>query len=393
MADQTPQVGSTEQPAQPPAQLHFQPDSRPVDEQLADLRVRIDVVDQQLIALLNARARLAQAVGEVKKLDGSPVFRPDREMQVIDKIQRYNPGPILPESIGPIWREVMSACRALESKQKVAFLGPVGTFTEQAMLNYFGSSIEPVACAGFEEIFRATEAGSADFGVVPIENSTEGVVARTLDLLLQSPLVITGETSLQVVHNLLRKSPSLAGISVVCAHPQALAQCQGWLSQHLPHAERRAVSSNAEGARLAAEDDTIAALASERAASQFGLHVVQRAVQDEAHNRTRFFILSHADRHKPAAPTGHDCVSLAVSVPNKPGAVHDLLVPLKQHGVSMTRIESRPARSGQWEYVFFIDMVGHPSSPNVAAALDALRAQCSFVKVLGSYPLDVHASV
>jgi chorismate mutase/prephenate dehydratase len=387
------------EPTPPPAapgahaQTHFEPDSRPVDEQLADLRVRIDVVDQQLITLLNARARLAQAVGEVKKLDGSPVFRPDREMQVIERIQRHNPGPILPESIGPIWREVMSACRALEAKQKVAFLGPVGTFTEQAMLNYFGSSIEPMACPSIDEIFRATASGSSDFGVVPIENSTEGVVARTLDLLLQSPLVISGETSLAVVHNLLRKAPGSEGIEVVCAHAQALAQCQGWLSQHLPHAERRAVSSNAEGARLASLDPTMAALASERAASMFGLHVVQGAVQDEAHNRTRFFILTHTDHHKAAAPTGHDCVSLAVSVANRPGAVHDLLVPLKQHGVSMTRIESRPARSGQWEYVFFIDMVGHPSAPHVAAALDALRAQCSFIKVLGSYPLDAHGSV
>jgi chorismate mutase/prephenate dehydratase len=375
------------------AEPHFQPDGRPVDEQLADLRVRIDVVDQQLIALLNARARLAQAVGEVKKIDGSPVFRPDREMQVIERIQRHNPGPILSDSIGPIWREIMSACRALESRQRVAFLGPVGTFTEQAMLHYFGSSIEPLACASIDEIFRATASGSADFGVVPIENSTEGVVARTLDLLLPSPLTISGETSLAVQHNLLRKEPGREGITVVAAHPQALAQCQGWLSQNLPHAERRAVSSNAEGARLASEDPSVAALASERAATLFGLHVVQHAVQDEANNRTRFFILTHGDHHKPAAPTGHDCISLVVSVANRPGAVHDLLVPLKQHGVSMTRIESRPARSGQWEYVFFIDMVGHPSMPNVAAALDALRAQCSFIKVLGSYPLDAHGSV
>jgi len=376
----------------PTSAPHFQPDGRPVDEQLADLRVRIDVIDQQLITLLNARAKLAQAVGEVKKIDGSPVFRPDRELQVIERIQRHNQGPVLNESIGPIWREIMSACRALEAKQRVAFLGPVGTFTEQAMFNHFGSSIEPVACASFDEIFRATASGSTDFGVVPIENSTEGVVARTLDLLLQSELTITGETSLAVQHNLLRKEASREGIEVVVAHPQALAQCQGWLSQNLPHAERRTVASNAEGARLAAENPAYAALASERAASMFGLHVVQKAVQDEAHNRTRFFIVTRADQHKPAGPTGQDCISLAVSVPNKPGAVHDMLVPLKQHGVSMNRIESRPARSGQWEYVFFIDVVGHPDTPNVAAALQALREQVSYIKVLGSYPLDVHGS-
>lgn len=369
---------------------HFKPDGRPVDEQLADLRVRIDVVDQQLLKLLNERAKLAQAVGEVKKIDGSPVFRPDREAQVIDRVKNRNPGPVLADSIAPIWREIMSACRSLEARQRVAFLGPVGTFSEQATLNYFGSSIEPMACPSIDEVFRATSARSADFGVVPIENSTEGVVARSLDLLLQSPLTIVGETSLLVTHNLLRKELSRDGIKVVAAHPQALAQCQGWLSQNLPGVERRAVSSNAEGARMAGEDDSIAALASERAASQYGLHVVQRAVQDEASNRTRFVVVTHADAHTPAAPTGHDCTSLAVSVDNRPGAVHDLLVPLKHHGVSMTRFESRPARSGQWEYVFFIDLAGHPAQDNVAAALDALRAQCSLFKVLGSFPLDVH---
>ncbi len=369
---------------------HFKPDGRPVDEQLADLRVRIDVVDQQLLKLLNERAKLAQAVGEVKKIDGSPVFRPDREAQVIDRVKNRNPGPVLADSIAPIWREIMSACRSLEARQRVAFLGPVGTFSEQATMNYFSSSIEPMACPSIDEVFRATSARSADFGVVPIENSTEGVVARSLDLLLQSPLTIVGETSLLVTHNLLRKEPNRDGIKVVAAHPQALAQCQGWLSQNLPGVERRAVSSNAEGARMAGEDGSIAALASERAASQYGLHVVQRAVQDEAHNRTRFVVVTHADAHTPAAPTGHDCTSLAVSVDNRPGAVHDLLVPLKQYGVSMTRFESRPARSGQWEYVFFIDLAGHPAQDNVAAALDALRAQCSLFKVLGSFPLDVH---
>lgn len=369
---------------------HFQPDGRPVDEQLADLRVQIDSLDQQLLSLLNHRAQLAQAVGEVKKLDGSPVFRPDREAQVIERVKGRNPGPIAADSIAPIWREVMSACRALESRQRVAFLGPVGTFSEQATLNYFGSSIDPLACPSIDEVCRATVSGSADFGVLPIENSTEGVVARSLDLLLQSPVTIIGATSLLVTHNLLRVTPGREGITQICAHPQALAQCQGWLSQNLPEAERVAVSSNAEGARLAAANPAVAALASERAATQYGLHVVQKAVQDEAHNRTRFVIVSHLDHAPPAGITGHDCTSLAVSVDNRPGAVHDLLVPLKRHGVSMTRFESRPARSGQWEYVFFIDLAGHPDQDNVAAALDELRAQCSLFKVLGSYPLDAH---
>ncbi|MDE2402151.1 MAG: prephenate dehydratase [Burkholderiales bacterium] len=363
---------------------------RPVDEQLADLRTRIDTVDQQLLALLNQRAQLAQAVGEVKKIDSSPVFRPDREAQVIDGLKAGNSGPIRSDSIAPIWREIMSACRSLEARLRVAFLGPVGTFSEQAALDYFGSSVDAMACPSIDEVFRATVTGSANFGVVPVENSTEGVVARSLDLLLQSPLTIIGETSLLVTHNLLSKKPQREGIKIVCAHPQALAQCQGWLSQNLPDAERRPVSSNAEGARLASQDDSIAALASARAASQYGLHVVQTAVQDEALNRTRFVVVTQTDKIPPAAPTGHDCTSLIVSVSNRPGAVHDLLAPLKRHGVSMTRFESRPARSGQWEYVFYMDLAGHPAQDNVAAAMDELRAQCLFFKVLGTYPLDVH---
>ena len=369
---------------------HPSPDQRPVEDQLGDLRGRIDAVDQQLLSLLNQRAQLAQAVGEVKKIDSSPVFRPDREAQVIDKLKNLNAGPIQAASIAPIWREIMSACRSLEARLRVAFLGPVGTFSEQAALDYFGSSIEALPCPSIDEVFRATVARSVDFGVVPVENSTEGVVARSLDLLLQSPLSIIGETSLLVSHNLLRKDLSCTGIKAVCAHPQALAQCQGWLSQNLPDAERRAVSSNAEGARMAGEDGNLAALASLRAASSYGLHVVQSGVQDDAHNRTRFVIVTGTDRHPPAVPTGHDCTSLIVSVANRPGAVHDMLVPLKRHGVSMTRFESRPARSGQWEYVFYIDLAGHPAQANVAAALDELRAQCSFFKVLGTYPLDAH---
>ncbi|NBD19604.1 prephenate dehydratase [Aquabacterium fontiphilum] len=380
-------MADAHQPSPLPSQP-YQPDDRPVDAQLADLRVRIDAVDQQLLALLNERAQLAHAVGEVKKIDGSPVFRPDREAQVIERVKAANPGPVLNDSIAPIWREIMSACRALEARQRVAFLGPVGTFSEQAALKYFGSSIEAIACANIDEVFRATLSGSADFGVAPVENSTEGVVARSLDLLLQSPLTIVGETSLLVTHNLLRLSPEREGITAVCAHPQALAQCQNWLSQHLPHAERRPVASNAEGARLAAADPSVAALASERAASIFGLHVVQRAVQDEAHNRTLFVVLTRPEQHVPSRPTGHDCTSLIVSVDNRPGAVHDLLAPLKRHGVSMTRFESRPARSGQWEYVFFIDLAGHLDEAPVAAAVDELRQLCSFVKVLGTFPVD-----
>jgi len=216
------------------------------------------------------------------------------------------------------------------------------------------------------------------------------MVARSLDQFLVTPLFIIGETSLFVRHNLLRKTNSLDGISAVCAHPQALAQCHGWLSNHLPGVERRPVASNAEGARLASLDAKLAGVASERAASEYGLHVVAPAVQDDPHNRTRFAIVTDPQRHPRPRASGHDCTSLVVSVPNRPGAVHDILVPLKVHGVSMSRFESRPARSGQWEYYFYIDLQGHPDQPEVAAALKELRDVCAFFKLLGTYPIDVH---
>ena len=254
---------------------------------LADLRVQIDQLDSQLLTLLNQRAHLAESVGDIKRAEGSPFFRPDRVAQVLEKIQAHNPGPLKNQHVAAIWREIMSACLALEAPQRVAVLGPVGTFCEQAAIEYFGSAAELIYCNNFDEVFHATSAGTAQYGVVGVENSTEGAVARSLDLFLRTPVHVIGEVSLLVRHNLLRQSPSLEGIEVVLAHPQALGQCQEWLSQHLPHAERRAVSSNAEGARLAATNPAWAGLASERAASEFGLHVVAHAIQDEAYNRTR----------------------------------------------------------------------------------------------------------
>src|SRR5574343_2096170 len=323
---------------------------------LANLRVQIDSLDQQLLSLLNQRARVAEEVGVIKRAEGSPFFRPDRVAQVIDKIQNSNQGPLLNPHVASIWREIMSACLALEAPQRVAVLGPEGTFTEHAAVEFFGGAANLIYCASFDEVFHATAAGTAQYGVVGMENSTEGVVARSLDLFLRSPVHVVGEVSLLVRHNLLRQTNSLDGIEVVLAHPQALAQCQGWLTKHLPHAERRPVSSNAEGARLAATNPAWAALSSERAASQFGLHIVAHAIQDDAYNRTRFAIICLPHTLQTPPPSGKDCTSLVVSVPNRPGAVHALLVPLKKHGVSMTRFESRPAKSGQWEYYFYIDI-------------------------------------
>jgi chorismate mutase/prephenate dehydratase len=350
--------------------------------------MQIDSIDQQLLALVNQRAQVAEKVGELKRKEGSPFFRPDRVAQVIEKIQKANQGPLLNQHVASIWRELMSACLALEAPQRVAVLGPQGTFCEQAAIEFFGSAADLIYCANFDEVFHATAAGTAQFGVVGMENSTEGVVARSLDLFLRSPVHVVGEISLLVRHNLLRQTNSLQDIEVVLAHPQALAQCQGWLTQHLPHAERRAVSSNAEGARLCAGNPAWAGLAGERAAAQFGLHIVAHAIQDEAYNRTRFAVICLPQTLAMPPVSANDCTSLVVSVPNRPGAVHDLLVPLKNNGVSMTRFESRPAKSGQWEYYFYIDIAGHPSQPHVAAALRELQNLCAFYKVLGAYPVN-----
>ena len=354
---------------------------------LADLRVQIDQLDGQLLQLLNQRAHLAEAVGDIKRAEGSPFFRPDRVAQVLEKIQSLNPGPLKNQHVAAIWREIMSACLALEAPQRVAVLGPVGTFCEQAAIEFFGSAAELIYCNNFDEVFQATTAGTAQYGVVGVENSTDGAVARSLDLFLRTPVHVIGEVSLLVRHNLLRQSPSLEGIEVVLAHPQALGQCQEWLNKHLPHAERRAVASNAEGARLAATNPAWAGLASERAGAEFGLHVVAHAIQDEAYNRTRFAIISLPQTMETPPASGKDCTSLVVSVTNKPGAVHDLLMPLKANGVSMTRFESRPAKSGQWEYYFYIDLDGHISQPHVAKALQELQSLCAFYKVIGSYPV------
>jgi chorismate mutase / prephenate dehydratase len=310
------------------------------------------------------------------------VFRPEREQQVIARLQDMSEGPLAGEHISAIWREIMAASRALEKNLTAAYLGPAGTYSEQAMHEYFGRSIEGLPCASIDEVFRSVEAGGAEFGVVPIENSTEGAVSRTLDLLLETQLLIGGELALPIHHNLLTLNGGLTGVKRVCAHAQALAQCQRWLSTHAPHLERQAVSSNAEAARIASEDPTVAAIAGDRAATQYGLQVAYALIQDDPHNRTRFVMIGK----QPTGASGNDKTSLIVSVANEPGAVFKLLEPLAQHGVSMTRFESRPARIGTWEYYFYIDVEGHRDDASVAAALAELGQKAEFLKILGSYP-------
>jgi chorismate mutase/prephenate dehydratase len=352
------------------------------DKRFAPLRDQIDQIDHELIALLAKRANLALEVGKIKHETGGSVFRPEREKQVIEKVQKANPGPLKPESIAAIWIEIMSGCRAIEAVQKIAYLGPAGTFSESAAFKIFGHSIDTMPCVSLDEVFRSVELGQAEFGVVPIENSSEGAISRTLDLLLESKLTISGEVALPIKHHLLNQTGTFKGIEQILAHPQALAQCQQWLNQHVPGIQRQAVSSNAEGARQAAQDSKIAAIAGESAQFQYGLKVVASEIQDDAHNRTRFVIIG-----KSVCPaTGRDQTSLVLSVANEPGAVYQLLSPLASNGVSMSRLESRPARKGTWEYHFFIDIEGHSSDTNVAKALKELQTVAAYYKCLGSYP-------
>jgi chorismate mutase/prephenate dehydratase len=354
-------------------------------DKLKPLREQIDAIDAQILDLLNRRARVAQEVGDVKAETNAPVFRPEREAQVLRSVAQKNPGPLDSRDVQSIFREIMSMCRALEKRVTVAYLGPEGTFSEQAVYQQFGHAVEGMPCTSIDEVFRAVEAGTADFGVVPVENSSEGAVNRTLDLLLQTSLSISGELSIPVHHSLMTKNGTMDGVTRICAHSHALAQCMVWLNQYYPNVERQAVASNGEAGRLASEDPTIAAIAGEIAGQRYNLGVVKAHVQDDPHNRTRFAIVG---RLQPS-PSGKDQTSLVMAVPNKAGALYNLLAPLAKHGVSMTRFESRPARMGSWEYYFYVDVEGHAQEERVTRALAELNENAAFMKILGSYPLSL----
>ena len=354
-------------------------------DKLKPLREQIDRIDAQLLDLLNQRARLAQEVGHVKAETSAPIFRPEREAQVLRGVAERNPGPLNSGDVQTIFREIMSACRSLEKRVTVAYLGPSGTFSEQAVYQQFGSAVDALPCVSIDEVFRATEAGTADFGVVPVENSSEGAINRTLDLMLGTTTIISGEVSIAVHHSLMTRTGNMDGVTVVCAHSQALAQCQVWLNLHYPKLERRAVASNAEAAIMASKDASVAAIASEMAGEQYKLGVVQAHIQDDPHNRTRFAVIGNLQ----TLPSGSDQTSLVLAVPNKAGAVYNLLAPLAKHGVSMTRFESRPARIGTWEYYFYVDVEGHVHDPAVDKALVELKDNAAFFKVLGSYPVSL----
>ncbi|MDH4233879.1 MAG: prephenate dehydratase [Gallionella sp.] len=350
-------------------------------DKLKQLREQIDQLDDELLNIVNRRAALAQQIGHLKP--NNMVLRPEREAQVLRRVQENNTGPLSNQAVAQLFTEIMSQCRALEAPLSVAYLGPEGTFTEAAALKRFGCAIQKQPCASIDHVFRAVEGGTAHFGMVPVENSSEGAIGRTLDLLMQSPLHVCGEVMLAIHQCLLAQHCEQGEIKTVYSHPQSLGQCQGWLNANLPNAARIPVASNAEAARLASENSHSAAIAGSQAAAHFRLSVCVENIEDEANNTTRFLVLGN----QRVAPSGNDKTSLVMSAANRPGAVHDLLVPLAKHGVSMTKLESRPARSGLWEYVFYVDIEGHQADAKVAAALTELMQVAAFVKVLGSYPV------
>ena len=353
-----------------------------MSDSLKSIRSKIDALDRRLVRLLSARARLAQRIGRLK---GGAAYRPEREAQVVRGILAENRGPLPPAALARVFTEIMSACRALEESMTVAYLGPQGTFSQEAAVKHFGGLAALAPCGSIDEVFRRVETGAAGYGVVPVENSTEGAIGRTLDLLLSTPAKICGEVMLPIRQCVMSRSGKLADVRKVYSHTQSLAQCQQWLARHLPRAERVAVVSNAEAARLAARDRRAAAIGPKTAAALYGLRLLARNVEDEPKNTTRFVILAEHD----AAPSGKDKTSLILSARNVPGAMHGLLAPLAANRVSMTRLESRPARAGLWEYVFYIDIEGHQRDGNVARALADLERRASFLKNLGSYPAAV----
>lgn len=356
--------------------------------QITDLRGKIDSIDEQIQRLINERASIAQQVAIAKKNhENHPIFyRPEREAQVLKAVMARNTGPLSGEKMARLFREIMSVCLELEAPQKVAFLGPTGTFTHAAALKHFGKAATTVPLATITDVFREVEAGSAMYGVVPVENSSEGVVNHTLDAFLGSSLKIIGEVELPIHHNfLVAEHTKVDSLSRIYSHQQSLAQCRHWLDANFPNVERVAVSSNGEAAKRLQNEWHSAAIAGDVAVAEYGLHKLFENIEDNPNNTTRFLIIGH----ETVAPSGQDKTSIVVSSPDRAGALIELLEPLKKHGVSMTSIETRPERPNKWAYVFFIDMTGHIADDNVKNAIEDIAKIAKDVRVLGSYPKAV----
>jgi chorismate mutase/prephenate dehydratase len=357
------------------------------EEKLTKIREKIDTLDQQIQDLINERARCAQDVAAVKQAAGKDVvfYRPEREASILREIQQRNTGPLSNEEMARLFREIISACLALEEVLKIAYLGPEGTFTQAAALKHFGHSVDTVSLSNIDEVFREVESDAAHYGVVPVENSTEGVINHTLDMFIHSPLKICGEVELRIHHHLLAKDTQLENITKIYSHQQSLGQCREWLDARMPHVERVAVSSNAEAAKMVMNEAGSAAIASDSAAAIYGLDIISPNIEDEPDNTTRFLIIGN----QLVGASGHDKTSLLLSTDNRVGSLHHLLACLLDNGISMTRIESRPSRRGMWDYVFFIDIEGHQCEPLVSKALAQLEKESTLFKILGSYPRAV----
>lgn len=359
-------------------------------EELQQIRARIDALDAQIEALISERARWAQKVAVTKSREQRSAvdfYRPEREAQVLRNVVARNKGPLTNEEMVRLFREIMSACLAQEEPLKVGYLGPEGTFSQAAVYKHFGHSVRALPLATIDEVFHEVESGAADFGVVPIENSTEGTVNHTLDMFLGSPLKICGEVELRVRQHLLGTMKSLEQVVRVCAHPQSLAQCRAWLKEYLPGAALVEATSNAEGARRARDEAGTAAIAGDAAAEVYGLEKLVADIEDRPDNTTRFLVVGR----KLFPPSGADKTTLLISSgrSDDAGALHRLLAPLAECKVNMTRIESRPSRQRKWHYVFFLDVDGHADERPVAKALAKLKRQADLFRVLGSYPKAV----
>ena len=348
---------------------------------LSHLRKDIDGLDAKIIRLLNDRAAITLTIGKEKIKNKKPIYAPDREQDVLKRIKALNEGPIKNEAVEAIYREVMSASLALEKPLRIAYMGPEATFSHLASLKKFGSSVGHVACDNVAEVFSKVESGDCDYGVVPIENSIEGVVTHTMDLLVDSDLKICSQVLLNVTHHLMSKG-SLSQIKEIYSHPQILGQCRNWLMKNMPKANLIPVVSSTKAAQIVAGKKNAACIASQIAASLYKLTILKSNIQDSAHNITRFLVISTMD----VPPTGKDRTSLVFSIKDKVGALHAMLTPFMKHKINLTKIESRPSKKKAWDYYFFVDCEGHQSNPPVARALAQLEGMCKFLKILGSYP-------
>jgi chorismate mutase / prephenate dehydratase len=349
---------------------------------LADWRTRINDLDNQILNLLNQRAEAALRIGDLKRRQEAPSYVPEREAAILRRLAELNGGPMPADAVRAIWREILSSCRALEEPLAVAYLGPQATFTHQVARERFGAAAELKPARSIGDIFDEVERGRVAFGVVPVENSTEGAVNVTLDRLVESDALICGEAYLEIAQQLLSRAASLSDVKRVLSHPQGLAQCRGWLALHLPDVPTEETSSTAAAVEMAAADPTLAGVASALAGELYGVPILRERIEDNRHNATRFLIIGR----QPIGPSGRDKTSILFAMRNEPGTLYRILEPIVKNGINLTKIESRPAKSRAWEYVIFVDVEGHRNTPSVASALREIGERTIFLKILGSYP-------